>query len=79
MFSLATADLDLFYDQLAPLRLSPGNKKHFSTVIDHVKVDYWFAKQNGTVEVYISNSRRPFKVGNEDDRIRLLVFLGQVR
>jgi hypothetical protein len=77
-FALANAEC---YNQLSlPIRPSHqrSRAKHHSEVIDGVGLDYIFYP-NGTVEVYIINSRFPFKLQTDIDRSRILIFLGQVR
>jgi hypothetical protein len=57
----------------------PGNKGKKSTeVIGTSKIDYTFYP-NGTVNVEVRCSNHPFRLHTEEDRSRLLVFLGQLR
>ena len=56
-----------------------GNQgKKTTEVIGTSKVDYTFYP-NGTVNVEVRCSNHPFRLHTEEDRSRLLVFLGQLR
>jgi hypothetical protein len=57
----------------------PGNNgKRFSEIVGTSSIDYTFYP-NGTVFVEVTCSNHPFKLQTEQDRSRLLIFLGQVR
>jgi hypothetical protein len=56
-----------------------GNKgKKTTEIIGKSKVDYTFYP-NGTVNVEVRCTNHPFRLHTEEDRSRLLVFLGQLR
>jgi hypothetical protein len=56
----------------------PGNKGKKTTEVPGTsKVDYTFYP-NGTVNVEVMCSNNPFRLQTEEDRSRLLVFLGQI-
>jgi hypothetical protein len=56
----------------------PGNKgKKTTEVLGRSKVDYTFYP-NGTVNVEVMCSNRPFRLQTEEDRSHLLVFFGQI-
>jgi hypothetical protein len=53
------------------------NKQH-EEIIGKVRVSYYFYS-NGTVMVFTESSNSPFRLEDEVDRSRLLVFFGQIR
>jgi hypothetical protein len=56
----------------------PGNKgKKTTEMLGTSKVDYTFYP-NGTVNIEVMCSNHPFRLQTEEDRSRLLVFLGQI-
>jgi hypothetical protein len=75
---LKTSVLPKRYVEL-DLPIISGNKgeKH-AQLIGTSKVDYTLYP-NGTVNVEVSCSNRPFRLQTDKDRSRLLVFLGQIR
>jgi hypothetical protein len=67
------------YAELDDLRIDTGNKgKEHVEIICNVRVCYRFYA-NGTVVVFSETSNNPFKLEDDIDRSRLMVFFGQVR
>jgi hypothetical protein len=52
--------------------------KQHEEIIGNTKVDY-ILYSSGTVVIHTTCSNYPFKVENEEDRLRLVVFFGQIR
>jgi hypothetical protein len=66
------------YVELASPTISGNKGKKTTEVIGTSRVDYTFYP-NGTVNVEVRCSNHPFRLQTEEDRSRLLVFLGQLR
>jgi hypothetical protein len=61
------------------LPTTPGNKgKKTTEAVGKSRVDYTLYP-NGTVNVEVRCSNHPFRLQTEEDRSRLLIFLGQLR
>ena len=52
--------------------------KEHTEIIGQAHICYYFYT-NGTVIVSVENSNNPFKIEDDTDRSRLMVFFGQVR
>jgi hypothetical protein len=65
------------YVELGSPTISGNKGKKTTEVLDTSKVDYTFYP-NGTVNVEVMCSNHPFRLQTEEDRSRLLVFLGQI-
>jgi hypothetical protein len=66
------------YAELELTTISGNMGKKTTEIIGKSKVDYTFYP-NGTVNVEVRCSNHPFRLQTEEDRSRLLVFLGQLR
>jgi hypothetical protein len=52
--------------------------KYQIIVIDNIPVNYVFYP-NGTIDIYTKNSEKPFKLQTEEDREKLIAFVGNIK
>lgn len=46
--------------------------------INNIRVSYVFYP-NGTIDIYTKNSERPFRLQTEEDRVKLISFIGNIK
>jgi hypothetical protein len=66
------------YKELSLPKCKGNNGKQHEEIIGKVRVSYYFYS-NGTVMVFTESSNSPFRLEDEVDSSKLLVFFGQIR
>jgi hypothetical protein len=72
------ADSAEYYQALALPRYKKNIGKYQILDIDNIPVSYVFYP-NGTIDIYTKNSEKPFRLQTEEDREKLIAFVGKIK